>query len=489
MSLKAQVTKGFVWSSLQRVGSQVISFLVFLILARLLEPEDFGLVAMAAVAVTFFKLFSNFGFGAAIVQRKKLETGHLDTAFWVDIFIGITMMAIALLSANSVANLYNEPRIESIFKALSLLFIPSALCQVQTNILRKALNFKPLAIRTVGAEIVGGVIGVACAIAGFGIWSLVAKQLAAAFAGTFILWLLSDWKPGLKVTWRYFKDLFGFSVKMLGANIVAFLSSKSDTFLIGYFLGPLALGYYTIALRVVSLLVESMGGTINQVIWPAFAKLQNDPGRIRAGFYSASEMLALIIMPVFLGIFATANNLVPFVFGEKWEPSIPILQILVVMGVISSMSKMYDSIMVAVGRPGLWLGLRTVIGISSILGFFIGLHWNLTGIALAYTIVAFLSLPVYLFALKKLVNINILTYFKAIVAPVFAAILMAYVVILAGNSLQSIESSGLQLFILVTLGGSCYCLCLALVSPDSVRKLLALVKTLWSKKNKQQDTL
>lgn len=475
MSLKKQVVHGLVWTSLQGAGTQIISFAVFLVLARLLDPESFGLVAMAAVAVAFFKIFSNFGFGAAIVQRENLEPGHLDTAFFVDLLVGIVMMTISFFSAGAVANLYGEPRIEIIMQALALLFLPSALCQVQINVLRRNLNFRPLAIRTLTAEAVGGVIGVACAISGLGVWSLVARQLTTAFVAATVLWILSDWRPGLAASKAYFQDLFGFSVKMLGANIVAFLSNKSDTFLIGYFLGPVSLGYYTIALRLISILIEFLGGTINKVAWPAFARLQNNPEKMRSGFYSASQLLGLIVMPIFLGIFATASKLVPFTFGDKWGPSIAILEILAFLAIIHSMSKMYDSIMVSIGRPGLWLYLRIAIGFSNILGFFVGLQWGLTGVAFAYTAVAYIYLPVYLYALHKLIDINVCKYFNVLAAPVFSAAFMAFIVLATSDLLENRGGNSMQLAILICVGIISYSLILVLVSPATTKKLFETV--------------
>ncbi len=426
MSLKKKVVKGFAWNMLQGLGTQVISFLVFLVLARLLDPEDFGLVAMATVAVAFFKVFKEFGFGAAIVQREKLESGHLDTAFWTDIFVNLLMMVITLLSAKWVSTLYGDPRLEIIIQALSLTFLPAALSQVHTFILRRNLEFKALAIRTLIAEVLGGGVGIACALSGLGVWSLIAKQLTATIVGTLILWAFSQWRPGLKVSRVYFNDLFGFSVNMFVANIVNFFGSRSDSFLIGYFLGPVSLGYYTIAQRLILLLTEFLGGAVNKVAWPAFARLQNNPEKIRNGFYSASQLLALLVMPVFLGIYSVASELVPLMFGSQWEKSIPILKILVFLGIINSMNKMYDSVIVSIGRPGIWLALRIAISVSNVVGFFVALHWGfgLTGIALAYVIVSYIYLPVYLYALNVLVDIKFLKYLSMLIAPIIAATIM-----------------------------------------------------------------
>ena len=514
MNLKNKVIKGFAWNMLQGMGTQVISFLVFLILARLLDPENFGLVAMATVAIAFFRIFKEFGFSAAIVQRENLESGHIDTAFWTDILVNVMMMAITFLSAKWVANLYNEPRLEIIIQALSLVFLTAAFSQVQTAILRRNLNFKVLAIRTLIAEVIGGVTGITCALSGLGVWSLVARQLTTAVIGTLILWIFSSWRPGLIVSKRYFIDLFGFSVNMFTANIVNFFGSKSDAFLIGYFLGPMSLGYYTIAQRLILLLTEFLGGAVNKVAWPAFARLQDNPRKIRSGFYSASHLLAVLVMPVFLGIFSVTPELVNLMFGSQWEKSIPVLKILVFVGIIQSMNKMYDSIIVSIGRPGIWLSFRTAISISNVLGFFIALHWGLTGIAYAYVIVSYAYVPVYLYALNTLVEIRASKYFGVLAAPITAATLMTGSILATKDLLYNvsipdiitipipdiitipisdiitipipniitipISISSVHLSILIIIGVISYTLVLILISPSTLRNLLSTINTLRS---------
>ncbi len=522
MSLKKKAVKGFAWNMLEGTGTQIISFIVFLVLARILDPEDFGLVAMATISLAFFRIFKEFGFAAAIVQREDLKTGHIDTAFWTDILVNGTMMAITFFSAKWVANLYNEPRLEVILQVLSLLFFTAAFSQVQSAILRRNLDFKTLAIRTLAAEVIGGITAISCALSGWGVWSLVVKSLTSSFVGTLILWGLSNWRPGLKISKDYFMDLFGFSINMFAANIVNFFGSKSDSFFIGYFLGSVNLGYYTIAQRLILLLTEFLGGAVNKVAWPIFARLQDNPEKIRSGFYSASQILALIVMPIFLGIFAVAEDLVPLMFGSQWDKSIPILKILVFVGIINSMNKMYDSIIVSMGRSGIWLSLRTAISISNMFSFFIALRWGLTGVALAYVIVAYLYLPVYLYTLNVLVNIKTSKYFRVLITPVAAATLMIFSIfeikklllnIIIPNTIPipnaivipniitipipdvitilnitfiipdviPIPVSSVYLGIFIISGIIIYSLSLILISPTIIRNLLGTLKTFKSK--------
>lgn len=476
MSLKKKVVKGFAWTSLQQTASQLISFLVFLVLARLLDPESFGLVAMATVVIAFFEVFSHFGFGAAIIQRDELEKAHLDTAFWADIGVRTVTMTVAVLLAGWAATLYGEARLAPVIQALSVTFVVSALSQVQTSILRRKLAFRTLAIRTLAAEIIGGISGVVLAMNGFGVWSLVARQLVTSLSGVVILWILSDWRPGLAVSRKHFKDLFGFSVNMMGLHMVNFFSRRSDSFLIGYFLGATQLGYYTVAFRLVRMLTQSMGGTINRVTWPAFARLQKDPKRLRKGFYSASQILALVIFPIFMGISALAPELVPLLFGDKWTHSILLMQILAFLGITESMSRIYNSVIVSVGRPGVLVTLRTLLAICNIIALLVALQWGLRGMAIAYVIVAYLFMPIYLVLLRKLAGINISKYFRYLVPPAAATVLMVLVIFACKTPLAEIGSPMVQVAILGVMGAIIYAGVLTLVSPAIVRHVLNLFR-------------
>jgi O-antigen/teichoic acid export membrane protein len=199
-------------------------------------------------------------------------------------------------------------------------------------------------------------------------------------------------------------------------------------------------------------------------------------------------------MPIFFGIYSIAPELVPFMFGAQWEKSIPILKILVFLGIINSMSKMYDSVIVSVGRPGLWLKLRTAISISNVFGFFIALHWGLSGVAYAYVIVAYAYLPIYLFTLNRLVSIKASKYFRVLASPITAATLMVCSIFAIKNLFYdlsildvfsiSIPDSTIYLCIFVIVGAISYPLNLALISPKTFRNLLDTINTFRSNRNK-----
>jgi len=358
----------------------------------------------------------------------------------------------------------------------------TALSQIQVSLLRRNLEFKTLAIRTLVGEVAGGAVGVVLAFSDYGVWSLVFRQLTTSLIGLTVLWIKSDWRPGLKCSFKHFKDLFSFSVNMMGANIVDFLSRRSDSFLIGYFLGPVALGYYTIAYRLVHLLIEFIGGTVNKVVWPAFAKLQGNFEKLISNFYAASNLLGFIVFPVFLGIFSITYELIPFLFGSQWADSIPILQILVFIGLIASISKLYDTVIVSIGRPGIWLCLKVAIGITNVVAFFIAIQWGIIGVAIAYAVVSYIYFPIYLYLLRKLCGINILQYFKGLSASFLSSLVMVGSIFALKYFIGNVDSQYLLLFIFIVCGSLTYLLMMVIVSPGTIKQLREVFYSVLPKK-------
>ncbi|MCY7278519.1 MAG: oligosaccharide flippase family protein, partial [Phormidesmis sp. CAN_BIN44] len=188
MTLQQKAVKGIAWSFIQSYGNQVITLVVFLLLARLLTPEVFGLIALANIFINFIQIFLDQGLGEAIVQRKELEPEHLDTAFWTNVASGAILMSIGLLSADLVAQFFHEPKLSSVIRWLSLSLIIGSLNVVQRALLRRNLAFKTLAIRTLIASLVAAVVGIIMAFQGLGVWSLVGMTLTERIIGTAILW-------------------------------------------------------------------------------------------------------------------------------------------------------------------------------------------------------------------------------------------------------------------------------------------------------------
>ncbi len=452
MSLKQKAIKGALWSAVQNWGTQGVTFVVFTLLARLLDPKAFGLVALAGVFTAFVQVFLDRGFSIALVQRPKLSPEHLDTALWTGVFIGLVMSLTGMAGAEVVAEIFREPELAPIIRWLSPIFLIRGFSSVQDAILKRELNFKALALRSTVAITFSGVVAVIMAFAGFGIWCLVAQQLVNASMQVLVLWCVSDWRPRLKFSVSHFQELFAFAINIIGIDLVNFLRLRGDNFLIGYYLGSTALGYYSIAYRLLWTAIQLMIGILGQVALPTFAKLQDDPIKLKRAFYQATLVSGLIAIPVFLGMVMQAPELIEIAFGKQWLPSVPVMQILSLAGIANAFTYFNSAVMTALDKASWRLMLNFSSTLISLIGFAIAIPFGIIGVATAYVISNYVVLPAYVMVAYKLIGIDIKHYFSQFLLPLVCSFCMictiVFIKFFASNSLDSTQT-----LVISTLGG------------------------------------
>jgi PST family polysaccharide transporter len=475
VNLREKAINGLVWSVFQKWGRATISTVAFIALARLLPPEAFGLVALATVVTAFIEILLDQGFSAAIVQRVDLEREHLDTAFWISVLIGILLTFGTIAVSGVAAGFFEEPELAPVLRWLSVSFVFVALSSTQTAILQRELRFKSLAARSTIAALAGAVVGVSMAIAGFGVWSLVGQNLIRALAGVIVLWRASTWRPRLKVSKTHYKELFTFGASVTGNNLLHALTRRSDDFLIGYFLGPTMLGYYTVGYRLLLVTMRLVTGIVNSVAFPTFSRIQQNRKRMRRAFYEVTQYTSLLAFPIFIGLAALAPVLVPALFGEKWAPSIPIMQILALIGILQSVLVFNGSVMRASGKPSWQFGIMLMTAVCSVIGFLIAVRWGIVAVAASFVIVGYLLAPISFAAMRKLIQIDFRTYLGHFVAPLSASFIMV-AVIWGLNYLfaQQALNLYLQLTIYVAAGALTYLLVIVLTARSVSRQVLEL---------------
>lgn len=464
MNLKEQAISGVVWSGIQRWGTRASGFVVFFLLARLLGPEDFGIIALAGAFIAIADVFISGGFNDAIVQRDDLEPEHLDTAFWINIGLGLFMTALGFSVAPFIAQATSEPILSPVIRWLSLGFILSALSNVQNAVLQRNFLFKTLALRNLAGILVGGSTGILMAFLGYGIWSLVFQQLVTQVISTATLWVLSDWRPKLRIHRRHFNDLISFELNMLGSRLLVLVDRRADDLLIGFFLGPVALGLYSLAYRFIYILTELFTRTLIPVAFSTFSRMQKDKNRIRQSFYNATGLSSLFAFPVFIGLAAIAPEFVIGVFGEQWAQSIPIMQILCFVGIVQSVSLFNGVVIRAVGKPSWSFRLSLGFATCSLVGFLIAVHYGVIAVATAYVIRGYLFAPIGAVLVKKLINIDLTEYLRRFVVPAASSLVMVAVII-AAKLLFSLPNLYVELTVYILLGIFSYFLGVRLLSP------------------------
>lgn len=471
--LRHAALRGTFWSAVQQMGDKGIQLPVLLVLARLLPPESFGLVALAVAYVEFVQLFLNQGLTAAIVQRDKLQREHLDSAFWGNIVFGALLGGASFVSAGSIAALLGEAELDSIVRWLSISFLLTALSAVQGAILRRGLQFKMLAVRSISGQMTAGVVAIVLALSGFGVWSLVGMQLVNPAVGVFLLWKASDWRPRFSFSYRHYRELLAFGVSIMGVQILAFLRRRADTFLIGSFLGAAALGYYSIARQLINGVSALLTGSVVPVAWSMLSRLQKDPVRLAKAIYQATALLALVTWPAFLGIAAIAPEFVPTLMGSRWLPSVPILQAFAIAEVVVSISGLNFTAITAMGNTGWRVGLEALVAIVTLVAIVVALPYGIVTVAWAYAASYYLLLPFQLWAVVRLLPITTWAYLRQHLPAVLCAVPMVGAIFgLRSLPLDRLDGP-ILLAVLVILGVFVYCSALFLAVPATARQAVS----------------
>ncbi len=416
------------------------------------------------------------GFGTAIVQFNKLEREHLDTAFWINVVFATVLTLLGIFAAEVVADLFKQPGLTPVVRWLSIGFIIGALNGVQQAIFRRKMEFKTLALCSTIANISGGIVGVVLAFLGFGVWSLIFKTLSSGIVGVVVIWILSDWRPGFRFSRKHFKELYSFSLSVMGTNFLSFFTKNMDNLLIGYFLGPAALGFYDISYRLLRILNTTLGGTINRVALPAFSKIQKETDRLRNVLYNAIQITSFVAFPAFLGIGAIAPELVLGLFGKQWAQSIPVMQILVFISLLQCIFVYNGTIMLAMGKPSWQLGLKFINTLANVIAFAFVVRWGIEAVALAFVIRGYLLSPLPLLLIRKLLDIKLYDYIRKLLPALTGSIVMVVCLWKVKDIISSLMGLHISLIVYIAVGIVVYTVTILLISPNLIQQSFELTR-------------
>jgi O-antigen/teichoic acid export membrane protein len=429
--LRRRVARGLIWTLADSWGRQMLGLAIFVVLANLLFQADIGLVALAAVFINFAQIFIDQGLSDALVQRRLLERAHIDSAFWLSLGIGAGLTVAGVLLATPIAALLDEPALEPILQVLSLSFLLYALSSVQTAILRRELNFRSLAIRSLLATIGGGVVGIGMAYLGYGPWALVGQALTQAALTAVTLWAVSPWRPGLRFSTRHFGELFRFSRNVVGSDIVTFFSRNTDNFLVGAVLGTFALGIYAVGFRILEATGALLIGVARRIAFPALSRLQHDAERMKRAFFRLTRLSGLIIIPGYVGMALVAQELVVVFFGQRWADSAPVAAILFLSGPVIALNSFGNVLLNASGHPGVVFRFRLITMVANVVGFFVAVFVfaNVLAVAAAFTLRSYLLLPLAVYWQRRYAGIPMLEYARQMSGIALATGVMAGAVV------------------------------------------------------------
>lgn len=393
MSLRKKTVTGISWNAASQLTRLVGGFVVVAVLARLLKPSDFGLMAMVAVFANLFGLMNDLGVSAAIVQKQDITEEHLSSAFWFNLLMGIAITAVFLALAPLIARFYSNSALTPIVMVLAVMFTVSSVGTIQVALFSKKMDFRTLAIIEMSASMLAGTTAIILAVLGFGVWSLVAQMLVAAFIIAVLTFILSSWKPKLVFRWRLEKELLSYGLHVMGFSITDFFSRNLDNLLIGKFLGAAQLGFYNIAYRLLLFPLGNMSSVIGRVMFPALSSIQDNKEAVRQAYKRATSYIGVISFPLMAGLAVLAPQLVRVALGLKWERSIFLIQILSLVGLVQSITITVYWIYLSQGRTATLFKFGMFTATFYAASFLIGLQWNVEGVAVSYAIAV--SLLIY----------------------------------------------------------------------------------------------
>jgi O-antigen/teichoic acid export membrane protein len=473
-ALQAHVARGLSWTIVDIWGRQALNLAVFVVLARLLTPEAFGLVALAAVFVLFAQVFVDQGLGDALIQRPELTRRQIDTAFWVAMATGSGLTLAGVLLAIPIAAVLQQPDLQPILQVLSLTLVLAAPTSIQTGLMRRELAFRSLALRALAAAVGGGVVGVVMALWGAGAWALVGQQVAASLISVVALWRLSPWRPAWQVSWTDFRQLFSFGANVVGSDTLRYFSRNTDNLLIGVVLGPIPLGFYAVAYRILDVTQTVLVNVARKITFPAFSRLQGDRDRMRAAYLRVSRASSFVILPGYIGLALVAPELIVLLFGHRWAESGPVAGVLLLIGPVLSVGAFSDSMLNAAGHPEVVFRFRLITMVTNVIGFAIAVPFGILAVASAFVVRAYLLLPLGLVWTRRYAGIPIRPYLAQFRSTFVATVVMAVAVVAVKLLVAGHISSSLLLLVELPVGAAAFLASIWLLDRSLVREVVSV---------------
>ena len=360
MSLKKRATRGMVWTFAEQFGNQIVGFGISIVLARMLLPEQFGLIGMISIFVAIGNTLLHAGLTKSLIRGENLSTHDYSTVFFFNFIASIIVYLSLYILSPFIADFYNQPILEDIIRLYCLTFIISGLSAVQLARLTKVMNFKTQTLIAIPSAVIGGIVGVILAYNGYGVWSLVWSSISSSIISTSLLWLLSDWRPKWIFDVEKFKYHFNYGSKLTLAELLDKFFSNIFLIVIGKFFSAAQVGLYTRAETMNQLPVKNISRALDRVTFPLFVSIQNDDSRLKKIYSKLLKLVVFIITPVMIILGVLAEPIFRYLFTENWLDAVPYFQILCITGILYPLHSYNLDILNVKGRSDLFLKLEVV---------------------------------------------------------------------------------------------------------------------------------
>ncbi len=474
-SMSGAAARGFAWIVGGRLGGQAAQFAASIVLARLLLPSAYGLVAVVWTFVTFAAMFNDLGLSAGLVQLPKMTERDASTAFALNGALGVFLTAAVIALRHPLANLFGQPRLAPLLALASLTFVLSV-TPVPFAILERTMQFGKVAMIDICGSVLGLAVTVACAASGLGARSLIIGSLAGTVISSVAGLVCARWVPKAWPSRRSARHLLNFGGHLTGYNLAGFWARNVDNLLLGRFAGPAELGLYNRAYQLMLLPLGQVGGVLGRVLLPLFSNMQGDLPRLRAAMTRVSRTTAVLVFPTLLGLAAISHNFVLAAYGERWRGAILLVVILAISGLPQIFGIAAAQVCQAVGQARLLSTWGIVYNLTAIVAIVAGLPWGAEGVAIALAIRGFVVVPVEMMPAKRAIGVGTRALVAATVTPLMAAVVMAVCVFILGRILDGPLPIGAALAAQLVAGPIIYVAMIIAIDRGALSDALILVR-------------
>jgi len=478
-TLKKKTLLAIFWTTFERIGYQGVRALVTLILARLLSPNDFGIIGILLVFIAICEAIINNGFSQAIIQKKEIDEDDLTTAFYLSLLFSIFLYILLFFSSVLIAGFYNEPTLVSLNRILGFVIIIDSLVVIQMAVLQREMDFKSISIITMISSLISGIIGIAMGFAGLGVWSLVAQMLGQKLFMAISLWIKSGWYPRGRICRKSFLHLFDYGWKLQVAGFLNQSFRHVNSLIIGKFFSIELVGYYTQAKNLKNLPTMTLSSIVSKVTFPAFSQIRDDSKALKRGYRTSLQLLVFFIFPLMFGLVATAERLIPILLGNQWIPSIKMFQLLCISAMLYPLQTSNVNIIKVKGKTDYFLYLEILKKAISISIIIITVRWGIYPLIIGQIVSSYISLVLNASVAGRLINYKMFEQIKDCLPSLINSFFMAVIVRIIGIVLIGVNDIFL-VTVQILVGIFTYVLINIVSKNSTYYKALSLI-TVWRK--------
>jgi polysaccharide transporter, PST family len=474
--IERSVRTGVLWKFAGQAGAQSTRFITVVILARLLDPADYGSAAIAVVLAAFAPTVGDMGMGSALVQTDRATRVVRSTVFWASVAFGASISLLFLLLAPPLGRFLDDPRVGTIVAVGGLTFLIYSLGSTSQALFMRGMKFRALELRYLTALVLAGVLAIAAAAAGLGPWALVIQQIALTVTFVALLWWRAEAYPTMTFSRTTFRPLFAFAVRVAGARWARLLELLVLSILIGRLIGIPELGTWSFSMSTVILPLTVITIPIAEVLFAAFSRLQGDRDRIAALWLDSIGLLAAAVLPLLAGLAVVAPDLIPLVFGQQWEVAVPVIQILTVAVIIRCLQSWNAVVLDAAGKPQITLWTQVAALCLTPVAVVVGAEWSIEGVAVCFVVsqLVAVEIPLFVLVLSEL-RLKPTTVALRLAGIAGAALIMVTVCWPARLGLeQAGVGQAVRAVLTIALGLLVYGAALWFLAPDVRRKVMRM---------------